>query len=240
MGGLERQCLRKHKRLSRSDHKKEINKINILFVVVVVICPADSVENPKNPCSACLFTFSESNLHRGKALGFLLADCGNLFRSSLFSFAKTRFFSQNSFLEFSTFFSTSNFRLFHTENQNFDFFGAFFRVFNKRDIFSFNSDKPFYQKDVHTWICGKFLIKRQLFHKFSTPVENLVENLNFAVDFYAWPVISFFMSPISRENIASIWSMESALLYEDMMVAWSRLKTLEMFGKDISVISRMR
>ncbi|MBE6628699.1 MAG: hypothetical protein E7629_07215 [Ruminococcaceae bacterium] len=107
------------------------------------------MENLKNPCSACLFTFSESNLHRGKALGFLLADCGNLFLSSLFSFAKTRFFSQNSFLEFSTFFSTTVFPLFHGEKSKIALFGFFYKFSTGMTLF-LSTAKSLFLKRIFT------------------------------------------------------------------------------------------
>ena len=54
------------------------------------------------------------------------------------------------------------------------------------------------------------------------------------------PVISFFISSSSSENILSACILRSTASMEDMMVEWLRLKILPMFGKDISVISRRR
>jgi hypothetical protein len=106
VGGWERRCLRKHKRLSRSDHKKEIKKINILFVVVVVLSLGDFVENLKKPFTACILPFCKNNFFHGKALGFLLANCGNLLEILFFDPLKFHFSSEKRIFEFSTFFST--------------------------------------------------------------------------------------------------------------------------------------
>lgn len=170
------------------------------------------MENSKCPFTAWLFSVLKILFARGKSSFFLLNKCGNLCLESLLIPWKPHFCRLKGYLEFSTLFSTSFFGLFPMDNSKLDFFGDFFRVFNKCDIFDLHNQKPFCKKDVYLWNCGKILVKSQLFHKFSTPVENLVENLILTVDSYAWPIISFFISLISKENMGSSWYMEVALL----------------------------
>ena len=57
---------------------------------------------------------------------------------------------------------------------------------------------------------------------------------------YQRPLTSLISSLISTLKMASCKSFFSTVSIEDIMVEWSRPKILPMFGKDISVILRMR
>lgn len=168
------------------------------------------MENLKNPFDTYLFPLSSFLFLGGKAPGFLFVNCGNLFQPLVFSPLKPIFSFKNLFWSFQHFFPQRKFDFSIRKNKKSDF-SALFSKFSTGATSILSTKESLFIKRIFT---GAFVENFWLIHSFFISFPHLLKTLwkswiwllkysrRF---FYACPIISFFISPISKENMGSSW-----------------------------------